>query len=207
MIKLKNISFQYPCGKQVLNNFDLHLQARDRLGLVGPNGAGKTTVFKIIMGLLTPQQGEISIFNQLCKEESDFREVREKVGYLFQNADDQLFCPTVEEEIAFGPLNLGKNKQEVADIVAEMLELVGLTGYEQEVTYQLSGGEKKRIALAAVLAMKPDILLLDEPFVALDSNAVEQTISILTDLNLPYIIVSHNEKLLDRLTNRICYVG
>ena len=202
MIKLKNISFSYADGTKVLSNFNFTISNKDRIGLIGPNGSGKTTVFKIIMGLLKPQQGDIVIFNKKRKNNKDFIEVRERVGYLFQDSDNQLFCPTVEEDIAFGPLNLGKSREEVVRIVRETLELVGMRGFEKKVTYNLSQGEKKIISFAAVLAMKPEVLLLDEPFASLDENTVVRMVDVLKMISQPYLIVSHNNELLNSVINK-----
>lgn len=206
MIKLKNISFQYSDGTTVLDNFNFELNKGDKIGLVGPNGAGKTTVFKIIMGLLTPQSGEVIIFNEPRNKEDDFLEVRERIGFLFQDPDDQLFCPTVEEEIAFGPLNLGKSEEEALQIVDDTLELVGMEEFRKRITYNLSGGEKRIISFASILAMQPEVLLLDEPFAGLDQQVVTKVVEILNNISQSYIIVSHNEELLDQVTTTSCYI-
>ena len=130
---------------------------------MGPNGSGKTTLFHIIMGLLTPSSGTIEFFGKPVKTEKDFRKVYKKVGLLFQDADDQLFSPTVLEDVAFGPLNLGKSKLEARNIAQNTLERLGIAHFENRVTHKLSGGEKRLVALATVLSMEPELLLLDEP--------------------------------------------
>ena len=117
------------------------------MALLGPNGCGKTTLLHLIVGLLRPNAGQIEAFGRRRVAEADFHEVRRRVGLLFQDADDQLFCPTVAEDVAFGPLNLGKSRDEVRRIVAATLDSLGLAGYEHRVTYQLSGGEKRLVAL------------------------------------------------------------
>lgn len=202
MIELKKVNFNYNDGTRVLKNFNFKLKEKERIGLIGPNGSGKTTVFKIIMGLLNPQQGDIIIFSKKRQQKEDFLEVRERVGYLFQDSDNQLFCPTVEEDIAFGPLNLGKSKQRALEIVRDTLELVEMNGFEKRVTYNLSQGEKKIISFAAVLAMEPEVLLLDEPFASLDEEAIERMVNILNRISQPYIIVSHNNDLLNTVINK-----
>lgn len=206
MIELNKITFNYFDGTRVLEDFNFEINLGERIGLVGHNGCGKTTVFKIIMGLLQPQKGEVIIFNKERQTKKDFLEVREKVGYLFQDSDNQLFCPTVEEDIAFGPLNLGKDKQEAIDIVHETLKLVGMEGYEKKVTYNLSQGEKKIISFAAVLAMEPEVLLLDEPFASLDEDAVERMIDILNRISQSFVLVSHNKELLNQVINKSFYM-
>lgn len=202
MLELKNISFSYGKQKELLHNFNFRLSAGERIGLIGPNGSGKTTIFKIIMGLLQPQAGEIIIFSQPRKNKQDFLEVRQNIGYLFQDPDNQLFCPTVVEDIAFGPLNLGKTKQEALSIADTKLQLVGMAGYQNKITYNLSQGEKKIISFAAVLAMEPRLLLLDEPFASLDNITVERMIAILNTIQQPYLIVSHNKNLLEKVIDK-----
>jgi len=206
MIERENIRFAYKKNELVLDNFNFKIKKNERLGLIGANGSGKTTVFKIIMGLLKPQHGKVIIFNKYRESKEDFIEVRERIGYLFQDSDNQLFCPTVEEDIAFGPLNLGKNKEEALEIVTETLELVGMTGFEKRVTYNLSQGEKKIISFAAVLAMEPELLLLDEPFASLDENTVKRMVNILNNIEQAYIIVSHNKEFLNNVVNKSYYI-
>ena len=206
MLHLDRVSFDYEDENNVLNDFNLTLRYGDRLGLIGPNGSGKTTLFKIIMGLLKPKSGRVIIFGEDRIEQNDFQEVRERVGYLFQDPDNQLFSPTVEEDIAFGPLNLGKSKEEAFELVQNKLELVGMEDYQKKVTYNLSKGEKKLISFAAVMAMEPEILLLDEPFASLDEKAVKRMKYILNEISQPFIIVSHNNELLDSVINKSLYM-
>ncbi|ADO77651.1 energy-coupling factor ABC transporter ATP-binding protein [Halanaerobium praevalens] len=201
MIKVKNLAFSYEKDDCILEDFNFSLKKGDRIALIGDNGCGKTTFFKLIMGLLKPDAGQIKIFGQKREKEEDFIEIRERIGYLFQDSDNQLFSPTVEEDIAFGPINLGKSKAEAKAIVAQKLALVKMEGFEKKVTYNLSQGQKKIIAFAAVLAMEPDILLLDEPFASLDKQSVKRMIKILNKIPQSFIIVSHNKVLLDQVTN------
>ncbi|GAI85063.1 unnamed protein product, partial [marine sediment metagenome] len=162
----------------------------------------KTTLFHLIMGLLNPSGGKIEIFGKERKVENDFVEVRERIGLLFQDPDDQLFSPTVAEDIAFGPLNLRKNHQETKKILKETLETLGLAGFEDRITYNLSYGEKRLVSLATVWAMQPEILLLDEPTIWLDEETIEKIIKILNShLHLSYIIISHDKKFLKETTN------
>jgi len=185
---------------------DLHLQINrgDRVGLIGSNGSGKTTLFHLIMGLLRPTQGEIEVFGEKRMQEKDFREVRAKIGLLFQDSDDQLFCPTVAEDVAFGPLNLGKSQEEATAITQGVLKDLGLEGFGDRVTYKLSGGEKRLVALATILAMQPEVLILDEPSAGLDVETVELLVHILESSDLTYLIASHNGDLLER-TSQIVY--
>jgi cobalt/nickel transport system ATP-binding protein len=140
IIKIDGISFHYPGAAPVLKDLDFTLFEGDRIGLIAPNGSGKTTLFHIIMGLLKPTAGRIEIFGQRVAEEEDFVDVRRRIGLLFQDADDQLFSPTVLEDVAFGPLNLGKSKQEAIAISRKTLSFLGLDGFEDRITIRLSGG-------------------------------------------------------------------
>ncbi len=200
IVKLKNISFAYPYGEEVFSGLDFQFPANARAGLVGPTGSGKTTLVQIIMGLLNPTSGQVEIFGSICRKEPDFREVRAKLGFLFQDADDQLFCPTVAEDVAFGPLNLGIPRHEVQDIVKETLDMLGLSGFENRVTYKLSGGEKRLVSLATVLAMKPEMLLLDEPTTGLDQKTTDRLAQLLLQSDLPCLIISHDRDFLNRTT-------
>ncbi|OHB66653.1 MAG: energy-coupling factor ABC transporter ATP-binding protein, partial [Planctomycetes bacterium RBG_13_63_9] len=159
----------------------------------GANGCGKTTLLHLIVGLLRPDSGTVEAFGKIRRTESDFHEVRCRAGLLFQETDDQLFCPTVAEDVAFGPLNLGRSRREVRHIVADTLESLGLGGYQQRITYKLSGGERRLVALATVLAMQPDVLLLDEPTSGLDPQATDRLTRILCDLPQAMVVVCHDQ--------------
>ncbi len=142
------------------------------------------------------------MFGKTRAGERDFHEVRGRAGLLFQDADDQLFCPTVAEDVAFGPLNLGKPRHEVRHIVARTLDALGLAGYEDRITYKLSGGEKRLVALAGVLAMDPEVMLLDEPTSGLDDEATERVVEIILGLPQAMLIVSHDRAVLRRVATR-----
>ena len=203
VINLKGICFSYPGAGPVLDNLDLTFFPGERLGLVAPNGSGKTTLMHIMMGLLKPQSGKIEIFGKRVSEEKDFFEVRRRIGLLFQDSDDQLFSPTVLEDVAFGPLNLGKSKTEAIDIACKTLAYLGLEGFEDRITFKLSGGEKRLVSMATILAMEPEILLLDEPLNGLDTKTREKLTRILASLDLSYIIISHDLDFLASTTNAI----
>lgn len=202
LVHLDAVSFSYGPDRPVLQECTLRLEAGQRVGLIGPNGSGKTTLLSLIVGLVRPTAGRIEIFGKLRTREADFHEVRQRVGLLFQDADDQLFCPTVAEDVAFGPMNLGHPREEVRRIVARTLRRLGLEGYEDRVTHKLSGGEKRLVALATVLAMEPDVLLLDEPLTGLDDVATQRVLAILADLPQAMLIVSHDRALLQKLATR-----
>jgi cobalt/nickel transport system ATP-binding protein len=207
LIELQNLTFAYPGSPTpVFEDFNFQLLPGQRLGLVGPNGCGKTTLLHLIMGLLRTQAGRIFVFGQEVSKEKDFVPVRQKVGLLFQNADDQLFCPTVLEDVAFGPLNQGKPPAAAIGIARETMGRLGLEGFAERVTYKLSGGEKKLVALATVLAMQPQLLLLDEPTTGLDEKTRRRLIRILQDLDIAYLIVSHEPDFLERTVAECCHV-
>jgi cobalt/nickel transport system ATP-binding protein len=203
LINLENICFSYPGGRSVLKDLSFQLHEKEKVGLIGPNGSGKTTLFHLIMGLLKPDSGKIEIFGKQIANEKDFMAVRQKVGLLFQDADDQLFSPTVLEDVAFGPLNQGKPIREAKDIAMETLSALGLEGFHNRITYKLSGGEKKLVSLATVLAMKPEALLLDEPTTGLDPKTTQRIIHILRGIDISYMFISHNLDFIAQTTDKI----
>jgi len=192
LINLEGISFKYPEGPLVLNELDFKLRRGHRVGLIAPNGSGKTTLLHIIMGLLKPLSGKLEIFGSPVREEKDFANVRRRIGLLFQDADDQLFSPTVLEDVAFGPLNLGKSKNDAVQIARRTLDFLGLAEFEDRITFKLSGGEKRLVSLATVLAMEPEVLLLDEPINGLDIKTKAKLTEILSGIDLSYILISHD---------------
>ena len=207
IINLQGISFAYPGRTPVLGGLDLSFYRGDRMGLIGPNGSGKTTLFHVVMGLLKPSSGKIEIFGRPMLREKDFQGIRQKIGLLFQDADDQLFSPTVLEDVAFGPLNQGKSQDEARAIAHRTLESLGLAGFEDRITYKLSGGEKRLVSLATVLAMEPEVLLFDEPTTGLDESTEKRLIEILNGLDLSYILVSHHFDFLMKTTDFIVYMA
>ena len=202
LFRLSGIRFGYGAERPVLADAGFTLSRGERVALVGPNGAGKTTLFHIMVGLLRPQAGTVEAFGRPRRVEKDFHEVRARAGLLFQDADDQLFCPTVAEDVAFGPLNLGKTPAEARAIVGRTLGALGLAGLENRITHKLSGGQRRLVSLAAVLAMEPDALLLDEASNALDEPTRERLIAILLGLPQAMMVISHDEDFLRRVTRR-----
>ena len=203
-IEMTNVGFQYPSGRAVLEHVDFQLKTGEKIGLIGPNGSGKSTFLHLIMGLLKPTSGAIRLFGNSVSKEKDFQAYRQRIGLLFQHADDQLFSPTVLEDVAFGPLNMGHSPAEARAMAMKTLEELDLTGFEDRVTYRLSGGEKKLVALATVLVMAPDVLLLDEPTTGLDEATIIRITEILNSLEIGYVIVSHEYDFL-ALTTRLIY--
>jgi len=193
LIKLQDVSYTYAgATKPVLNRVNLTLHKQQHLGLIGPNGCGKTTLFHVIMGLLEPHSGTLFFKGTELQRTRDFKGLRQEVGLLFQDADDQLFSPTVLEDVAFGPLNLGASSVEARQMALQTLNDLGLAELEKRVTHQLSGGEKKLVSLATILAMQPKALLLDEPTNNLDPITRARLIEILSELDLGYVIISHD---------------
>ena len=203
LINLENVNFSFPDGKPVIQAVSFKLYKGEKIGLIGPNGSGKTSLFHLIMGLLTRQSGRIEIFGKEMETEKHFKEVRPRIGLLFQDPDDQLFSPTVLEDVAFGPLNLGKSIPEAKTIAMNTLESLGLSGFEDRVTYKLSGGEKRLVSFATILAMSPDVLLLDEPTTGLDLETTNKMVEILKQLDLAYVFISHNMDFIAQTTDKV----
>ncbi|MFH1035161.1 MAG: ABC transporter ATP-binding protein [Pseudomonadota bacterium] len=203
LLRLTGIHFAYPQRPPVFQGLDFHLEEGRRVGILGPNGAGKSTLFLLLMGLLRPQQGEVWVLGSPRRQEKDFQEVRTSLGFCFQDPDDQLFSPTVLEDVAFGPLNQGRNKHEVRHLVADTLATLGLAGFEDRVTYHLSGGEKRLVSLATVLAMDPRVLLLDEPTAGLDPDTEARLERVLDQSGKPWAIISHEHDFLRRNCNQL----
>ena len=202
LVELEDIVFGYEDDIPVLDGLSLSISSGDRIGLTGPIGSGKTTLLHTIVGLVKPAAGTVTVFGAQRKKEHDFWEVRGRVGLLFQDPEDQLFCPTVEEDVAFGPLNQGKTREEASQIVSETLESLGLADYAGRITHHLSGGEKSLVSIASVLAMKPELLLLDEPSTGLDPESFDRVKSLLLSLSQAMIIVSHDVRFLRDTTDR-----
>ncbi|MCK4326129.1 ABC transporter ATP-binding protein [bacterium] len=204
VIELKNITISYPGRGKVLDNLNFRLDRGQKVGVKGANGSGKTTLLKIIMGLIKPDSGKVEVFGKGREKDKDFEEVRRKIGFLFQDPDDQLFSPTVEEDIAFGPLNLRRPREEVNRIVEETLDVLGIGSLRKRFSHTLSYGEKRLIAIATVLAMGPEILLFDEPTTALDEDTTERIVSFLrSQEHITYLIVSHDLSFLSSVAEKV----
>lgn len=201
LLELRGIGFRFP-GRPVFDGVDLRLEAGERVALLGPNGAGKTTLLHLLVGLRRPNTGEVLAFGRPRLRERDFHDVRARVGLLFQDSDDQLFCPTVLEDVAFGPLNLGRTRDQAREDAERILAVLGLDGFEDRVTHRLSAGEKRLVALATVLAMDPDVLLLDEPTNGLDEDTEARLTEYLGKASQAMLIVSHDRRFLERLATR-----
>jgi cobalt/nickel transport system ATP-binding protein len=197
-IVVDGLSFAYPDGKVALVDVRFHAEAGEAIGLVGPNGAGKTTLFLCLAGVLPVPRGRARLAGLDPGDPQQRRHLPAHVGIVFQNSDDQLFSATVGDDVAFGPLNCGLPTTEVRGRVTEALQRVGLVGFEARVPFHLSGGEKRRAALAGVLAMRPEVLLLDEPSIFLDPRGRRELIGLLGQLGGTRVIASHDlEMILD----------
>ena len=201
LLELRGIHFRFP-EREVLRDVDFVLHPQERVALVGPNGAGKTTLLHLLVGLRRPDTGQVVAFGSERRAEADFVPVRARVGLLFQDSDDQLFCPTVLEDVAFGPLNLARTADEARADAEQALAALGIGGFAGRVTHRLSTGEKRLVALATVLSMRPEVLLLDEPTNALDAETEQRLVEHLASVDQAMVIVSHDRRLLERLATR-----
>jgi len=201
-IEIRNLTFAYPDGEKALEDFSVDVFEGESLGIVGPNGAGKTTLLLHLNGVLNGGTG-IRIFD-VPLNKRNVREIRRRVGVVFQNPDDQLFMPTVFDDIAFGPVNLGLPGDEVRKRVRECLRSVGLDGYGNRHSHHLSTGEKKRVALATALALNPEILVFDEPTANLDPATKREFIDLLKSMDGKTLVVAgHDLELLKVVTQKV----
>lgn len=190
VVKVCNLRFSYPDGLEALRGISFTLNAGDKVALVGPNGAGKSTLMLQLNGILRGQ-GEVEV-GALQLTPDNLAVVRGMVGLVFQNPDDQLFSPTVFEDVAFGPLHMGLQDDEVKARVEEALEMVHMSDYKDRLSHHLSVGEKKRIAIATVLSMHPQILILDEPSSGLDPRARRSLIRLLHEMPITMLVSTHD---------------
>lgn len=200
VVSVRDLHFSYPDGHAALRGVSFSLCAGDKVALVGPNGAGKSTLMLQLNGILTGR-GEIAIGDMRLTRDN-LPVIRGMVGLVFQNPDDQLFSPTVFEDVAFGPLHMGLPEAEVFKRVDAALESVRMTSYRDRLSHHLSVGEKKRIAIATVLSMNPSILILDEPSAGLDPRARRTLINLLRDLPITMLVSTHDMRLVEELFPR-----
>ncbi len=203
VIEARGVGYRYEDGTQALNGIDFELRQGETVALLGPNGSGKTTFVLQLPGLLKGE-GSISVCG-LAVEKANLARIRAKVGIVFQDSEEQLFMPSVLEDVAFGPSNLGLPPEQAAEKAREILESVGMAAAAVKAPYHLSAGEKRRVALAGVLAMSPDILILDEPTTFLDPPAQRDLIQLLASLNQAKIIVTHDVPFARALAHRAVF--
>ena len=202
-LELVSVSHRYPDGTVGLEDCSLELKPGETLALLGPNGAGKTTLLLLADGLLPPEKGSIHVFGVPLGGDSAPKGGEKRTGIVFQNADDQVFCPTVFEDVIFGPLNHGFSSKEAHDLAHWALARVGLEGFENRVPQHLSGGEKRKVALATVLAMKPDLVLFDEPTTGLDPKGKNDLMAMLQESEQTLLIATHDFELALRVCDRV----
>ena len=190
-LAVQGLAYSYPDGHPALLGVDLSIGRGERLALLGPNGAGKTTFVLHLNGVLRPQSGRVDV-GGLEVERANLAEIRRKVGLVFQDPDDQLFMPTVREDVAFGPANLGFRGAELDERVHAALQAVGMEGHADRPPHHLSFGQRRRVAVATVLAMDPEILVLDEPSSNLDPAGRRELADILKKLELTMLLVTHD---------------
>jgi len=190
-INVKELRFTYPDGREALCGVALRVEAGERVALLGPNGAGKTTLALHLNGIHDIAVGSIEI-GDMALEASSLAEIRRRVGLVFQDSDDQLFMPTVAEDVAFGPANLGLSGAELDDRVVEALAAVEAAELAKRPPHHLSGGERRRAALATVLAMRPDVLVLDEPSSGLDPAGRRELVTTLQSLDITQLVITHD---------------
>lgn len=200
MVQVEHLSYAYPDRRLALTDVSLSVDAGEKVGVVGPNGAGKSTLFLHLNGILRGE-GQVEIAGMPVSDRTA-RKIRAKVGLVFQDPDDQLFSPTVFEDVAFGPLHLGCPHQEVRARVIQALADVGMSGYEDHMPHHLSLGERKRVAIATVLSMDSAILVLDEPSAGLDPRARRNLIALLRQLPQTMLVASHDMRLIWDLCER-----
>ena len=207
MLEVKNIKYSYTKDYQALKGVSLKVEKGEMVALLGKNGAGKSTLFLHLNGIYEPDEGQVFIDGEELKyDKKSLLKFRQKVGIVFQNPDDQIFAPTVEEDVAFGPLNLKLPMEEVQKRVTESLARVGMSGFEKKAPHHLSGGQKKRVAIAGILAMKPEIMVLDEPTAGLDPQGVRGLSKLLKELNeegITIIISTHEVDLVPNYAKRV----
>lgn len=206
-LSIKNLSYTYPDGTHALTNVNMEILKGQKVAIMGPNGAGKSTLFSHFNGLTEPTSGYLELDGKKMEyDKKTLLEIRQKVGIVFQDPNDQLFAPTVKEDVAFGPMNLGLSYEKVEERVDEALELVGMKKFKDKTPHHLSGGQQKRVAIAGIIAMRPEIMILDEPTAGLDPQGVDQVLTILNNLNkegMTIVISSHDIEMVNGFAEKI----
>jgi cobalt/nickel transport system ATP-binding protein len=206
LLETRDLTYVYPGNVTGLDHVNFIAGRNARIAVIGANGAGKSTLFKHFNGILRPTSGTVLVHGEPISQKN-IREVRKFVGLVFQNADDQIFSPTVEQDVAFGPMNLGLDAETVSHRVREALAMVGIEHLKERVPHHLSGGEKKRVAIAGVIAMEPQVIVLDEPTAGLDPKGVKDLISVINALAREYgitvIFSTHDVSLVPEVADYI----
>lgn len=206
ILETRNLKYSYNNDIEALKGINFIAGRKQKIAVIGANGAGKSTLFKHFNGILTPSSGEVLVHGEPVSK-SNLREIRKTVGIVFQNSDDQIFSPTVEQDIAFGPTNLGLDEETIQHRVDETLRLLSIEHLRDRAPHNLSGGEKKRVAIAGILAMEPQIIILDEPTAGLDPGGVRDLIDFLNDLPEKYgmtiIFSTHSVELVPEIADYV----
>lgn len=210
ILETQDLTFTYPDGTRALKNINMSINKGEKVAVMGANGAGKSTLFSHFNGLSQPTSGIVKINGEEMKyDKKSLLKIRQKVGVVFQNPNDQLFAPTVQEDVAFGPMNLGLDLNEVDKRVEKSLKMVGMEGFEEKPPHHLSGGQQKRVSIAGIIAMNPELMIIDEPTAGLDPQGVDQVLTILNHLNengMTLLVSSHNVELITEFANKIFIV-
>lgn len=201
-LDVQGLSYRYPNGHPALDDISIDLKAGEKVALIGPNGAGKSTLLLHLNGIIRPQTGSVRVFG-VDTAPANLGVVRSMVGLVFQNPDDQLFSPRVFDDVAYGPLYMGLSREVIEASVQQALEAVGMAGFAERRPYELSLGERKRVALATVLSMEPRLLALDEPSAGLDPRARRGLINLLGEIPLTMLVSTHDMHLVKDLFRRI----
>lgn len=209
MFNLMNVSYLYDGGVRALDDVSLHIEKTQAVALVGHNGCGKTTLLRMLNGLITPRRGKYffdgkNVDKHTLKDANFAKDLHRRVGFVFQNVDAQLFCGSVDDEIAFGPRQLGLSEQECRRRIDDSLKLLGIENLRSRAPYAASGGEKRKIAFACVLSLNPEALVMDEPLAGLDLNAQERILELLKSLRAAkktIVFATHNEKLVEEIAD------
>lgn len=210
IIETRNLTHIYRGKIKALDGINFTAKHGERVAIIGANGAGKSTLFKHFNGILKPTSGEVLIKGEPISSKNII-DVRRIVGLVFQDPDDQIFAPTVKQDVAFGPMNLGLSIEEIEKRVRESLETVRLTGFEERAPHHLSTGEKKKVAIAGILAMQPEVLVLDEPTAGLDPGGAMRLIKLINEMNrylgITTIIATHEVDIVPLLADRVCIMS
>ncbi len=209
LFKVENLVHQYSDGTVALDDVSIEFERGERIALLGSNGSGKTTLLNHFNGILKPTSGTVYFENKpLAYDAKSLLNLRRRVGFVFQDPNDQLFAPTVKQDVAFGPLNLGHTPEQVKQLVDEALTTVGMTEFADKPPHFLSGGQKKRVALAGVLAMQPEVIIMDEPTSSLDPMATSGIMHLLLRLNkekgITLVLATHDVDIVPLFSNRLC---
>ncbi len=210
IIETRNLTYIYRGKIKALDSVNFTAKPGERVAIIGANGAGKSTLFKHFNGIFKPTSGEVLIKGEPINSKSII-DVRKTVGLVFQDPDDQIFAPTVKQDVAFGPMNLGLSPEEIEKRVCESLETVRLVGFEERAPHHLSTGEKKKVAIAGILAMQPEVLVLDEPTAGLDPGGAMRLIKLINEMNrylgITTIIATHEVDIVPLLADRVCIMS